>query len=98
MNAKMREYEEARKEAFLNNIDNPIKTNDAWYPHITLVKETPKGYTRFMITQYPTGAMLYEVSMYNKVTLDSYRHKQYYYGDIPATHKAQFEALEQLFN
>ena len=96
MNNTLREYQEARKQAFLNNIDNPIKTNDTWYPHVTLIKETSKGYTRYMVTKYPTGVMMYDVTMYNKQTLDSYRNKQYFYGDIPKTHKAQFEALEQM--
>ena len=97
MVAKSQAREQQKRDEFMSKVNKVITVNDGLYPYITVTIETTKNYSCYRIIKYPTGAIGYELTMYDKKFLDIYREHRYFYGEIPKCHKAQFESLEQLF-
>lgn len=94
MMAKAETRAEAEKQAFLAKLDKVIIKND-WKPYVAKLTQTKKGYTEHTVIKHPTGVCTYTVTFYDN-NRQYYKSTEYFWGEIPKTHKAQFEELENL--
>ena len=97
MAEKSRIREEEKKQEFLSKVNQLIRSDNGWYPYISKMIETKKGYTNYTITKYPTGILSYKITFYDSNRYCG-RSAEYFECDIPKVHKQQFSELEKLFN
>lgn len=96
MFARSQAREEEKRQEFLSKVNQVIINRDSFKHYIKKLIETKKGYVDYTITKHQTGIYTYRVTFYDSNRYST-RSTEYFYNDIPKTHKAQFEALEQLF-